>query len=81
MLFDESADCANQVVTLGLSDRVQPLDDPTVVVIGSFEGTIGDQTELVETLLKGFPNDVVCVQGSTCVKEGKYVAVTHCTRT
>jgi hypothetical protein len=37
VLLDDDADCTNQVVTLGLSDRVQPLDDPTVVVTGSFE--------------------------------------------
>ena len=42
VLFDEGADCANQVVALGLSDGVQPLNDPTVVVVGSFEWTIGD---------------------------------------
>lgn len=68
MLFDDGANCANQIVTLGLSDGVQPLNDSTVVVIGgSFEWTVGNKTKLVESLLKSFPNNVVCdVTVSAC---------------
>ena len=60
MLFDERADSANQVVTLGLSDGVQTLDDSTELVTGSFERTVGDETKLVESLLESFSNNVVC---------------------
>lgn len=60
MLFDERADCANQVVTLGLSDGVQTLDDSTVIVAGRFERTVSNKTKLIEPLLESFSNDVVC---------------------
>lgn len=60
MLFDDRDDGADQVMTLGLSDRVQALDDSTVVVTGSFERTIGNETKLIEPLFESFPNDVVC---------------------
>jgi len=81
VLFDESANCANQVVALGLGDGVQPLNDPTVVWIGSFEWTIGDKTELVETLLKGLSNDVVCGASISTCEGGIIYRGTHCTRT
>jgi len=37
VLFDDRADCANQVVALGLSNGVQALNHSTVVLTGSFE--------------------------------------------
>jgi hypothetical protein len=60
VLFDDGANCANQVVTLGLSDGVQPLNNSTIVVTGSFEWTVSDETRLIESLLESFPNNVVC---------------------
>lgn len=60
VLFDDSADCANQVVTLGLSDRVQTLNHSTIIVTGSFERAVGNKTKLIQALLKGFPDNVVC---------------------
>jgi hypothetical protein len=60
VLFDQNANGANQRMTLGLSERVQPLDDSTVIVTGSFERTVGDETKLVQSLLKSFPDNVVC---------------------
>lgn len=59
MLFDDGANCANQVVAFGLSEGVQPLNDSTVIVTGGFEWAVGDETELIESLLESFPNDVV----------------------
>lgn len=59
MLFDERTDCANQAVTSGLSDGVQALNDSAVIVTGSFERTVGDNAELVKSLLESFSNDVV----------------------
>jgi len=81
MLFDDGANCANQEVTLGLSDRVQPLDDSTVVVTGSLERAVGNETKLIESLLKSFPNNVVCgVSVSGC--QGTEVCHgAYCTRT
>ena len=82
MLFNDRADCANQVVTLGLSDRVQPLNDPAVIVAGSFERTVGEDTKLVESLLKSFPNNVVCEIGvSTIVNEAEMYRGAYCIRT
>jgi hypothetical protein len=37
VMFDDGANCANQVVALGLSDGVQALNHSAVVVTGSFE--------------------------------------------
>ena len=37
VLLDDRADCANQVMTLGLSDGVQALDNSAVIVTRSFE--------------------------------------------
>jgi len=48
-------------MTLGLSDRVQTLNRPAVIVTGSFERTVSDETKLVQSLLESFPDDVVCV--------------------
>jgi hypothetical protein len=62
MLFDESANCANQEVTFGLSDGVQPLNDSALVETWSFERTVGDETGLIESLLEGFPNNVVALE-------------------
>ena len=59
MVFDERTNCANQEVTLGLSDGVQALNDSAVIVTGSFERTVGDNAELVESLFESFSNDVV----------------------
>ena len=81
MLFDESADCANQVVTLGLSDGVQALNDSTELVTGSFERTVGDKTELVESLLESFSNDVVCGARVRRCQGGKGYDSAYCTRT
>jgi len=36
-MFDDGTNCANQVVALVLSEGVQPLNDPTVILTGSFE--------------------------------------------
>ena len=68
-------------MTLGLGDRVQTLDDPTLVVIGSFERTIGDETELIEALLEGFSNDVVYGVKVRRGEGGRRYGGAYCTRT
>ena len=63
MLFDDRADGANQVVTLGLGDGVQALDDSTVVLTWGFERAVSNKTELIEPLFESFSNYVVCSMG------------------
>ena len=75
MLLDDRYDGANQVVTFGLSDGVQTLDDSTLVVTGSFERTIGDKTKLIESLFESFSNDVVC-----CIKVRRRQGWKRCDR-
>jgi len=81
VLFDEGANGANQVVALGLSDRVQPLDNPTVVVTGSFERAVSDETKLIESLLKSFPDNVVCGVGVSVCERTELYRGAYCTRT
>ena len=81
MLFDEGANGSNQVVALGLSNRVQPLDDPTVVVTGSFERTVSDETKLIESLLESFPDNVVCGVGVSVYEEIEVYRGAYYTRT
>lgn len=59
VLLHEGADCANQDVTLGLSDRIQMLDYSTIIVTGGFERTVGDRAEIIKSLLMSFSDDVV----------------------
>jgi hypothetical protein len=82
VLFDDGADCANQVVALGLSDGVQALDGSPVVVTWSFERTVGDDTKLIESLLEGFSDNVVCcISVRTCQGGGREYDGAYCTRT
>jgi len=81
VLFDEGANCANQVVTLGLSDRVQALDDPTVIVAGRFERTVGVETKLIKPLFESFSNNVVCCMNIRTRQGGKIRDSAYCTRT
>lgn len=81
VLFDDRADCANEIVTLGLSDRIQTLDRSTVIVTGGFERAVGNETKLIESLLESFPDNVVCGMGvSTCQCAEAYRGA-YCTRT